>query len=403
MGELLPLPACGTSPREFGGSLPLLVQIKNTRIKVATSFRFFDMWSKHHSFLDVVNESWRQDTGLTGMNNLQVKLSRLSKRLQWWNKSVFGNVFNNVKRAEASVAQAQKDWDHNPIQVHNIYLKKCIADLTQTEKIEEEFWRQKAAIRWVNEGERNTKYFHSIVQKKRSRGRIFSIEENGALLTEPQALKESGNRFFAKLFSNDVENLTYSELNELKPLPPEVNLYELCDYPTSEDIKKALFDMNSESTAGPDGYSAAFYQKCWSIVQLDVVEAILDFFDGNIMPQSFTTTTIVLIPKVTHPKAWTDFRPISLCNVINKLISKILNDRLAKLLPLLIAPTQSGFVKDRWISDNILLAQELIHDIDQDWTHMNVALKLDMAKAYDRVQWKFLYQVLERMGFRAVD
>ncbi|KAL6569244.1 hypothetical protein OROMI_013758 [Orobanche minor] len=119
------------------------------------------------------------------------------------------------------------------------------------------------------------------------------------------------------------------------------------------------------------------------------------------MPPAFTATSVVWIPKKPLPSCWSDYRPISLCNVTNKIMSKILNARLASVLPLIISPNQSGFVQGWVISDNILLAQELIHDLHVSDIHdvPNLALKLDMAKVYDRVHWQFLREVLVRMGF----
>lgn len=133
----------------------------------------------------------------------------------------------------------------------------------------------------------------------------------------------------------------------------------------------------------------------------DVVAAVADFFSGFHMPRSFTATSIVLLPKKINPNTWAHFRPISLCNVTNKIISKVLTSRLAPLIPLVVAPNQSGFVKGRLLSDNVLLAQELFHDLQHrgGWVTPNIALKLDMAKAYDRVQWPFLLSVLRHMGF----
>ncbi|KAL0448794.1 UNVERIFIED_CONTAM: hypothetical protein Slati_1435800 [Sesamum latifolium] len=117
------------------------------------------------------------------------------------------------------------------------------------------------------------------------------------------------------------------------------------------------------------------------------------------MPRSFTATTIVLIPKVDSPQTWNDFRPISLCNVTNKILSKLLYRRISQALPELISPSQSGFVPGRLISDNILLAQEMIHHLDLRYKNSNLVIKLDMSKAYDRVSWAFLLIVMQKMGF----
>lgn len=127
--------------------------------------------------------------------------------------------------------------------------------------------------------------------------------------------------------------------------------------------------------------------------------AVQQFFNGAFLPRSFTATCIVLIPKKALPETWANYRPISLCNVVNKVITKILTARINPFLPLVISPNQSGFVKGRLLNDNVLLAQELYHDLHRCSPALNVAIKIDMAKAYDRVQWPFLLQVLRRMGF----
>lgn len=166
-----------------------------------------------------------------------------------------------------------------------------------------------------------------------------------------------------------------------------------------EEVKQAFFGISANSASGPDGFSSLFFQSCWEIVVGDVVTAVRDFFTGGYMPRSFTATMIGLLPKKDHPSTWSDYRPISLCNVTNKIISKIISTRLASFLPTLTATNQSGFIKGRLLSDNVLLAQEIIRDLPNCSPTPNVAIKLDMAKAYDRVQWPFLLKVLRRMGF----
>ena len=135
------------------------------------------------------------------------------------------------------------------------------------------------------------------------------------------------------------------------------------------------------------------------MVTEDVHRAIVSFFCGAMLPRSVTTTTIVLLPKVQCPQDFTQFRPISLCNFVNKVISKILSARLARVLPGIISPQQSGFVPGRQMADNFLLAQELLSDIKKPNREGNVMLKLDMMKAYDRISWLFFTQLLRQFGF----
>lgn len=125
----------------------------------------------------------------------------------------------------------------------------------------------------------------------------------------------------------------------------------------------------------------------------------MDFFGGCALPTQVSAILISLIPKTESPQSFAEYRPISLCNFLYKIISKVLARRLVPILPQIISPEQSGFVKGRVISDNILLAQELIGYLSKDVRGGNVALKLDMTKAYDRISWIFLISVMRKFGF----
>ena len=169
--------------------------------------------------------------------------------------------------------------------------------------------------------------------------------------------------------------------------------------PSREEIKDTVFSMSADGAPGPDGFGAGFYRSCWSMIQDNLYLAVKDFFQGRQQPRGFSNTAIVLIPKLVGASRWRDFRPISLCNVSFKILSKILASRINHLLPKLISPWQAGFVPGRSISDNILPAQELALDLDRQLNHPNLILKLDMEKAYDRLEWSFLIFMLHQYGF----
>lgn len=169
--------------------------------------------------------------------------------------------------------------------------------------------------------------------------------------------------------------------------------------PTMEETKASVFGIDPTSAAGPDGLNALFYQKCWSIIVADVRNAVTTFFSGANIPRFFSHTCLVMLPNVEFPQQLSDLSSISLCNVSSKIFSKILNARLALVLPKIISMNQSGFIRGREISENIMLAQEIINDFDKEQKCENLVMKLDMAKAYDRVAWPFLCQVMRILGF----
>ena len=124
------------------------------------------------------------------------------------------------------------------------------------------------------------------------------------------------------------------------------------------------------------------------------------WLNTGILPEPINHTFLTLIPKKSNPKYVHEFRPISLCNVIYKIFSKVAN-RLRKVLPNIISEHQSSFVKDRLISDNILVAFETLHCMKHHKSRKTgyMTLKLDMRKAYDMVEWSFLGELMRRMGF----
>ncbi|KAL0298111.1 UNVERIFIED_CONTAM: putative ribonuclease H protein [Sesamum angustifolium] len=154
-----------------------------------------------------------------------------------------------------------------------------------------------------------------------------------------------------------------------------------------------------DKAPGPDGYSSGFYKAAWPVIGEEIIKAILEFFTTGRLLKQVNTTILALIPKVRAPSTVSDFRPISCCNVLYKVITKIIVQRLRLVLDKLISPSQNAFVPGRSIGDNILLAQELFAGYNRQGLPMRCALKVDLRKAYDTVEWDFLSAVLQMFGF----
>ncbi|CAM8995607.1 unnamed protein product [Rhodiola kirilowii] len=167
------------------------------------------------------------------------------------------------------------------------------------------------------------------------------------------------------------------------------------------EIREALFQICPPKAPGPDGFSALFYHKCWNIVKADVVRVVAKCLNDNSLDPKLNNTDIVLIPKCKDANKMEDFRPINLCNVIVKIMTKAMANRLQSILDKVISLNQSAFVKGRLITDNILLAQELNHFIRsrRNGSRGYASLKVDMSKAYDRLEWAFIEQMLLKLGF----
>ena len=113
---------------------------------------------------------------------------------------------------------------------------------------------------------------------------------------------------------------------------------------TAQEVERALFMMGANKALGPDGFTEGFYQAHWDVVGPSITNAVLNFLNGGQMSEGINQTTIVFIPKIKHPQDLKNFRPISLCNVIYKICSKVLANRLRVFLDDIISPEQSAFV-----------------------------------------------------------
>lgn len=130
---------------------------------------------------------------------------------------------------------------------------------------------------------------------------------------------------------------------------------------TTEEVQEALNQMSPLKSLGLDGFVVGFYQQHWSIVKNDVCSAALDFLNNGIIIPTLNFTYIALIPKVNNPEVVEEFRPISLCNVLYKIVSKTISNRLKKRLLDIIACSQSALMPGRLISDKIMVAFEVLH------------------------------------------
>ncbi|XP_073153276.1 uncharacterized protein [Henckelia pumila] len=157
-----------------------------------SSFRFQSMWTRHPGFLQTIRLNWNMPCSLQGMPRLFAKLKRLKGHLKWWNRDVFGNLFDNIAEAERSVRLAEAACEADPSEHFWTLLSRCNEELSRVTALEADFWKQKAACNWLEDGERNTKLFHNMVKKKNVFNKIFRIWEDGICLTSPGLIKQSG-------------------------------------------------------------------------------------------------------------------------------------------------------------------------------------------------------------------
>ncbi|KAA3470265.1 reverse transcriptase [Gossypium australe] len=207
--------------------------------------------------------------------------------------------------------------------------------------------------------------------------------------------------YFEKLFSASAEESEEHLLGFVKRKVTASMNEALLKQFTEDEICQAVKEMPPLKAPRVDGFAAIFFQNYWHIIGTDISNYCLAILNGQLEFEDINRTRIVLIPKVDKPNNMSQFRPISLCNVLYKIIAKVLVNRMSEMIDDCINEAQGAFIPGRLISDNVLIAYEILHSLKMKKRGKkgNFALKLDMSKAYDRVERDFLAGMMNLLGF----
>ncbi|KAM6583445.1 hypothetical protein CsatB_010447 [Cannabis sativa] len=304
-------------------------------------FRFENVWLREPLCYRIIKDSWE----IRESNDIMHKIKFCGDKLADWGKEKW-----KLGREEVSVAnykQAKKN------------LAECYVQ-------REGFWHQRSKQLWLQEGDNNSKYFHASATTRRRNNFVAKLKDHSGAWVD----WESG-----------LDDLMNVEL--LLPI-------------SDEEVRKSLFQMHPDKSLGPDGMTTDFFQKCWSIAKDDVINLVKQFFHNGSLPTDLNKTILVLIrKKIAY--GYGGFTTIALCNVVYKIVSKVVANRLKSVMPSIISDTQSVFLQGRLISDNIMIAYEIMHHLKRKRRGRDdyMALKLDVSKAYDKLEWGYLRAMME--------
>ncbi|VFQ88761.1 unnamed protein product [Cuscuta campestris] len=381
---------------------PILLHCNDQIPNTIKPFRFLNNWTLHENFLNTVKLAWANSPTIGGMRGLLHKLKAVKQALKKWNTETFGNIHSRLREAEARATQSQKAFEDVPNEANRTAAQRDNAALILATNMEVEYWRQKAQIRWLDKGDSNTKLFQAFAKGKRKKLQISHIiDGNGKGLNNMEEIKQEAIKHFQNQFQAPAPHIPDLE-NILTFIPSLISSEDnmmLTAIPDLAEVKATVWDLDPDSTSGPDGFNGTFFRACWNIIYQDVLTASQEFFLSLPIPKGYGSTLITLIPKKDDPKRFDDFRLISLSTFLSKINTKLLANRIKKLLPKLISPEQGAFQKGKTIDDHILLAQEAIHGLDRKVFGGNLIIKIDMAKAFDCMNWSFLEGTLRAFGF----
>ena len=377
---------------------PLLIRMSYPvhRNKPNRPFRFIAAWVLHENFDTFVQKEWESN------RSWEDNISNFTNACLEWNKSVFGHTearkrmllrrldgVNDVVRRTGSTPKLDQLQQELWRELEDVLVQDSL------------LWAQKARLEWTVFGDRNSRFFQSRANSRKRANRVVALrDDDNNWIHDVSILKEMTTHYFKRLFTEDSNERTKLACRFTYPSLGE-NFFQECSRGVSvEEIKKALFSMGPLKSPGPDGFNALFYQNQWDIVGSSVVNLVKFIFSNPEAVREINGTLIVLIPKKEPPETAKDLRPISLCNVIYKIVTKVIANRLKPALPSIISPNQCSFVAGRLSSDNIIVAQEVVHSMRSMKSQKKgfMAIKIDLEKAYDRVNWHFLLECLEELN-----
>lgn len=375
---------------------PLLLTCKNmapTPIK----FRFETFWLKYEQPRLMVQNLWDSVNHLQGsLSQFYLKTEILHRALRIWHNRDFNLIEKQLIQCKEATLFFDRIEERRPLAGHEFKLRCQIKERAyEIANNLEERWRQRSKLNWLKLGDRNTRFFHVSASARTRRNMILVLHQDGVTVTDPSQIQQA----FLNHLRSSLGSTGQVKKVDLKALYPfEEDLSHLQLPFEVDEIETAVFQLAKNKSSRPDGLPNEFLQTYWQSLKTGIIEMITDFYNHRLDLTKFNRADVIMIPKCETPSTVGDYRPISVINLVPKLISKILANRLRRVLPDIISPQQTAFIYGRQICDNFVATREVLQHTAST-KNAAIFLRIDLAKAFDTIEWEFLTNVLRTRGF----
>lgn len=293
-------------------------------------FKYFSFISSHPHYISEMLKKWEESIPVgSKLFLLGQRLKRAKEVCRRLNKEGFGNIQQRAAEALNELKEIQMQLLSSPSDF--LFRQEFIArkKWQLLESAQEIFFSRKARVRWLDCGDANTMFFYKAVVAHQLRNAInFLQDAGGTRVFNLDQIKQMVVAYFQNLLGSEDVELQNISIEELKSLlnyrcPQEIS-DQLTSIPSDDDIRSTFFAMPKNKAPGPDGFSAEFFWETWQIVGKDSIEAVKEFFQAGRLIRQFNTTAISLIPKLVGADMLTQFRPISLCSTVYKVMARLL-------------------------------------------------------------------------------
>lgn len=365
-------------------------------------FRFELAWLIHPDFKGIVQNLWnKQCHAESAFDRIQIKLKRFKQFFKGWGFNLQGTKRKRKSEIQNELKSMEDDEELGPLPYEKLVLRaQLCTELMKLLEEDELYWFKRSHETWLHKGDNNTDYFHKVANGRKRKGAIFSLQDGDNTIEGDQNLLNRATNYYKDLFGSADSNKIplKPEMFEGLPILKSSDNEDLCKPFSEKEIKDALFQMEHNKAAGPDKIPAEFYQVCWDIIKKDIIELFEEFHRGDLDVSRINYGIITLLPKVKDANKIQLFRPICLLNCLYKLITKVLTLRISGYAEKLISREQTAFMKGRNIMTGIMALHEILHETKRK-KEIGIVLKLDFEKAYDKVDWNFLFDCLKLRGF----
>ncbi|OAY83008.1 LINE-1 retrotransposable element ORF2 protein [Ananas comosus] len=396
--RLFPSSSLKALPRQRSDHCPLILTA-STFVPHSGLFRFEASWLRCPSFGQMVTDAWNYiPPSSEPVTRLSEKLRKVRQVLSSWS---FGRTSLLRKQADSCLrwigwldsAKEGRQLSHLEfalrLQLKGRYDELCLQD--------EIYWKQRSKVHWLKEGDANTKFFHIRATIRRNKNFISQLSNDTNSLTSPAAIADHLLSFYSSQLG--VELYTSRSIHSLSLYGPDsLDLSSLSHPFAMDEVKTSIFSCAPDKAPGPDGFPLMFFQRFWHTLKDDIFDVFSSFYDGPLDLSDINKSWICPIPKKATVETARDLRPISLIHSVPKIISKVLATRLQLVMDKLVNPFQTTFIKGRHILDNFYSAHILIHHLHSS-KHKAALLKIDFERAFDQINWDFLFQLLSARGF----
>lgn len=383
-------------PRFNSDHLPILLRTKPQSAKKKQSFKCEDWWAYRDGFNEVCSKAAQ----IGGTDWSAVSKSFKSEVKKWGGGTITPDAM--LRETETKMAELLSS---DPATICLDEERRLQYEHSKCLQMQESYWAQRSRINWAISGDRNTKFFHATAISRNRRNTIRALQNpDGSWITEEKQILEAFLNHFKTIFQKgnraSIFNSYPDELLLSLPKIPDIFFNSLEALPTNLEIERALFSLGPLKAAGPDGFNAKIIQDNWSVFGPAILNEVSEFFATGRMKPGRSRSNLVLVPKSENANTVTQFRPISVCNIIYKIISKIISSRMKPFIASLISSSQCAFIPGREISENVILFKEILHSFKQrSYKNKEFCLKVDLSKAFDRMDWGYLNDILPLYGF----